>query len=70
MANQAKMTIRVGASRGASNVSFSTAGKYISLPVNGFHQAMPRQPVQPTSSAKAFWQSILAIVTAEVNALP
>lgn len=70
MANQAKMTIRVGSSRGASNVSFSTAGKYISLAVNGINESMPRQPVQPTSSAKAFWLSVLAVVTAEVNALP
>jgi hypothetical protein len=70
MANQAKMTVRVTSSRGASNVQFSTAGAYISLPTNGITASMPRQPVQPTSSAKAFWQSVLAIVTAEVDALP
>jgi len=70
MANQAKLTVRVTSQRGASNIGFSTSGNYISLPVNGITQTMPRQPVQPTSSAKAFWLSVLAVVTAEVNALP
>jgi hypothetical protein len=70
MANQAKMTVRVTSSRGASNVQFSTAGGYISLPTNGINVSLPRQPVQPTSSAKAFWQSVLVIVTAQVDALP
>jgi hypothetical protein len=66
MANQAKMTITVTASRGASHVSFSTKGRYISLPVNGITADLPRQPVQPTASSLAFWQSVLAIVTAEL----
>lgn len=70
MANQAKLTVRVGSSRGASSVSFSTAGRYINLPTNGISADLARQPVQPTTTAKAFWQSVLAIVTAEINALP
>jgi hypothetical protein len=70
MANQAKLTIRVTSSRGASNIAYSTTGRYISLPTNGITDTMPRQPIQPTSSAKAFWLSVLAVVTAEVNALP
>jgi hypothetical protein len=37
--------------------------------VNGINEFLARQPIQPTSSAKAFWQSVLAIVTAQVNAL-
>lgn len=60
------MTITVTASRGASNISFSTKGRYISLPVNGISADMPRQPVQPTASALAFWQSVIAAVTAEL----
>lgn len=70
MANQAKMTVRVGSTRGASSVSISTAGRYINLPTNGISADLPRQPVQPTSTAKAFWQSVLAIVTTTINELP
>lgn len=66
MANRARMTITVTASRGASNVSFQTKGRYISLPVNGLGANLPRQPVQPTANELAFWQSVLAIVTAEL----
>ena len=69
MANQAKLTVRVTSSRGASNVGFSTSGRYISLPVNGISESLPQQAVQPTSSAKAFWQSVLVIVTEAVNSL-
>lgn len=63
------MTVRVTSQRGSSGVSFSTAGRYISLPTNGISQDLARQPVQPTLSAKAFWQSVLVIVTAAVEAL-
>lgn len=70
MANQAKLTVRVTSQRGSSGISFSTAGRYISLPVNGISADLTRQPVQPTASAKAFWLSVLAIVSAEVSALP
>lgn len=66
MANRARMTITVTASRGASNISFQTKGRYISLPVNGLGANMPRQPVQPTANELAFWQSVLAAVTAEL----
>jgi hypothetical protein len=70
MASQAKITVRVGSQRGGSSVQYSTAGRYISLPTNAINASLPRQPIQPTSSAKAFWLSVLAIVTAEINALP
>lgn len=69
MAHQAKMTIRVNSARGSSIVEFSTTGKYVSLQTNGINEYLPRQPIQPTVSTKAFWQSVLAIVTAQVNAL-
>lgn len=69
MAHQAKMTIRVNAARGSSTVEFGTTGRYVSLQVNGINEVLPRQPVQPTASVKAFWQSVLAIVTAQVNSL-
>lgn len=70
MATPAKMVISVGSSRGASSVAVSTKGRYISLPTNDIAIDSPRQPIQPTSTSKAFWLSVLALVTAEVNALP
>jgi hypothetical protein len=70
MASQAKFTIRVTSARGSSGISISTSGRYISLATNAINVDLPQQPIQPTSSAKAFWQSVLTIVTAEVNALP
>lgn len=66
MANQAKMTITVTSQRGASSINFSTKGSYISLPVNGITASLPRQPVLPTANALAFWQAVMAIVTAEL----
>lgn len=66
MANQAKMTITVTAQRGASTINFSTKGRYISLPVNGISASLLRQPIQPTASSLAFWQSVLAVVSAEL----
>ena len=45
MASQAKLTIRVGASRGASDVSYSSTGRYISFQTAGYQVNLPRQPI-------------------------
>jgi hypothetical protein len=68
MAATSKITIHVKASRGASTVSYSTTGRYISFPTTGYVVSLPGQPIQPTSSLKAFWTSVLAIVQAEIAA--
>jgi hypothetical protein len=70
MSQTARLTVRVGAARGSSNVAISTSGRYVNLPTNAINLTTPRQPVQPTSSAKAFWTSVLAIVQAQIAALP
>lgn len=70
MASQAKLTVSVGANRGSSTVSISTSGRYINLPTNAINTRTPRQPLQPTSSAKAFWTSVLVLVQAQIAALP
>jgi hypothetical protein len=70
MANQAKITIRVTSARGSSGISYSTSGRYVSLPTNGISDDLMQQPIQPTSSAKAFWQSVIAVVAADLAALP
>jgi hypothetical protein len=70
MAAQAKLTIRVGSARGSSRISYSTGGRYISLATNILGNTLMRQPIQPTSSDKAFWESVLAIVNADIAASP
>ena len=70
MASQAKITIRVTSSRGASAVSYSTSGRYISLATNILGNDLSRQPILPTSTDKAFWESVLAIVQADITASP
>jgi hypothetical protein len=70
MAAQAKLTIRVQSSRGASKISYSTSGRYVSLPTNILGNQLTRQPIQPTSSDKAFWESVIAIVNADIIASP
>lgn len=70
MAAESKLTVRVRSARGSSTISYSTTGRYINLQTNGLGSTVPREPIQPTSSSKAFWQSVLAVVTAEINALP
>ena len=70
MASQAKLRIRVSAARGSSTISYSTTGRYISLQTNGINDVLAREPIQQTISSKAFWLSVLAAVTADINALP
>ena len=64
----AKLTIRVSAQRGASTISYSTNGRYVSLSVNDVRDELLRQPIQPTSGSKAFWGSVLALVVADIAA--
>lgn len=68
MAAESKITIRVTSSRGASTVRYSTTGRYVSFDTSGYQVSLPGQPIQPTSSLKAFWTSVLAIVQAEIAA--
>lgn len=70
MATQAKITIRVTSTRGASTVSFSSTGTYVSTAVNGYSVTLTDQPIQPTTDNKTFWTSVLALVQAEIAANP
>lgn len=70
MASQAKMTIRVTSSRGASTVSYSTNGRYVSFNAAGLNEQLLQQPIQPTTGLSAFWTSVLEIVQASVDPPP
>ena len=64
MATPSKFTIRVTSGRTSSSVAVSTTGRYAGLDVNTITFSIPNAPVQTTASAKAFWQGVLAEVTA------
>lgn len=70
MSAQAKLTVRVTSTRGGSNIQFTSAGSYVSTPMNGYNVAMPGEPIQPTADQKTFWTSVLAIVQAHIAANP
>jgi hypothetical protein len=64
------MTITVGSARGSSSLRISTSGRYVNLATNAVNLQLARQPIQPTTTAKAFWTSVLANVQAQIAALP
>jgi len=70
MATQAKITVRVTSSRGASTVQFSSAGTYVSTPENGYSVSLTGQPILPTTDQKTFWTAVLALVQANIAANP
>lgn len=66
MATPSKLTIRVRSARTSSDISVSTTGVYAGLAVNTITFDLPLSPVQPTTSAKVFWQSVLTAVQAQL----
>lgn len=69
MASKAEIVVRVTSTRGASTISFTSKGRYVSFTTAGYQVVLPKQAIQPTTSLKAFWTSVLAIVQAEIAAL-
>jgi hypothetical protein len=70
MASRSAFNITVTSNRGSSNVTAVSKGRYVSFPTNGINLNMPKQPILTTVSLKAYWLQVLAIVTAQVEALP
>lgn len=68
MASKAEITIRVTSTRGATNVAYTTKGKYVSFQTAGLSNDLKRLPIQPTASLMAFWTSILTAVQADIAA--
>jgi hypothetical protein len=67
VANTARLVITVSAARGSSTIRYSTKGRYVSLIANTLANILPSQPIQPTSSAQAFWQSVLNVVETDLG---
>lgn len=70
MASRSAFNITVTSNRGSSNISAVSKGRYVSFPTNGVNLNLPKQPIMPTTSLKDYWLSVLAIITAQVEALP
>ena len=70
MASQAKLTVRVKSSRGASRIEYSTGGRYVSFNADGYERYLTGQPILGTASLSAFWLAVLAIVQADITANP
>lgn len=68
MASKSEITIRVYSSRGASKVQYTSKGRYISFQTAGYNSTLNQQPIQTTSSLKAFWLGVLAQVQADITA--
>lgn len=67
MANQAKLTITVKASRGSSTVKYSTNGRYISLITNALSNLLQSQPLFSTANPAAFWGAVLDVVEQDIT---
>lgn len=67
MAQRARISIWVTSTRGASQIRYNTIGRYVSTDVNTLANTLSGQPIQPTSSAAAFWESVIAAVVADIQ---
>jgi hypothetical protein len=62
------IVIRVDSTRGGSTVSYTSKGRYVSFQTAGYQAHLPKQAIQPTTSLKAYWTSVLDIVLADIAA--
>jgi len=70
MATRARMTLTVTSTRGATQVTITSVGRYVSTDVNKYSIYLPSEPLQPTATQAAFWLSILDIASAYITANP
>jgi hypothetical protein len=70
MANQAKITIRVRHNRTGTSVQYSTTGRYFALTTAGFQRDLTGLPLLTTATTAAFWEAVIAQVTADLEANP
>lgn len=68
MANQAILKMYVKPARGSCLITYATSGRYVSLITNTVGNRLVQQPIQPTSSPDAFWESVISLVLADITA--
>lgn len=62
------MHVVVTAHRGSTTIHYSTHGRYISLVVADVKDVMLRQALFSTAGSKAYWQAVLAVISADIAA--
>lgn len=65
---QTKITIRIDESRAAMTLSYSTVGKVAGLVTNDVGNVIQRAPLPPKTGSKAYWESVLTQVLADITA--
>lgn len=68
MASKSEISIRVQARRGSTVVQYTSKGRYVSFTTAGYNRQLNRQPIQPSTSLKAYWLSVLELVVADITA--
>jgi hypothetical protein len=68
MASPSKLTIRVTLNKTSSTISYSTTGIYGRLTTGNVKDTINLAALQPTTGSKAFWESVMAAVIADITA--
>lgn len=70
MSAPAKITIRVRSNRTQTTMAITTTGQYKGLRTAGYNRTVTGLPLQPNSSADAFWLSVIAAAQANLTSDP
>lgn len=65
---QTKLTIRITENRGSMTLSYSTTGKVAGLVTNDVRDIIQRAPLPPKTGSKAYWESVVTQVLADITA--
>lgn len=69
MADQSKLTIRVGTSTNTTTLQLTSAGRYKGLTTNTVKVQLLRQPTFTSASELTYWHAVLNAALAEIIAL-
>lgn len=65
---QTKLTIRITENRGSMTLQYSTVGQVAGLVTNDVTDVLQRAPLPPKTGSKAYWESVLNQVLADITA--
>ena len=69
MADQSKLTIRVGTSNNSTTLNLTSAGRYKGLVTNTLRVNLLRQPTYTSANELVYWHAVLNAALAEIIAL-
>lgn len=70
MSAPAKITLRVRSNRTGTTIQITTTGRYKGLTTAGYNRTLTGLPLQPNSTANAFWLGVIAAAQANLTAEP